>query len=143
MNAAEARAYADPIQMKSAPPMSSTIVGKAVPTLASSRALRKTEMQVATARSSSGCGSSPFRRETYERLARSEGAFSNCDRRRLVLRGPHRRQVEQDQIRGALGWSLSGVKTNHSAPLPGLCRATKGGVAERSDHKMKKDMDNA
>ena len=34
--------------MKSAPPMSSTIVGRAVPTLVSSRALRKTAIPVAT-----------------------------------------------------------------------------------------------
>lgn len=48
MNAAEARPYAELIQMKSAPPMSLTIMGRAVPTEVSSRAERKTDMPVAT-----------------------------------------------------------------------------------------------
>lgn len=48
MKAAEARPYALPIQMKSGPPRSLTIVGKAVPTLVSSRALRKSAVDVPT-----------------------------------------------------------------------------------------------
>ena len=48
MSADDAKAYAEPIQMKSAPPMSSTMVERAVPTLVSSRALRKTAIPVAT-----------------------------------------------------------------------------------------------
>jgi hypothetical protein len=48
MEAAEARPYALPIQMKSGPSRSLTIVGKAVPTLVSSRALRKSAVDVPT-----------------------------------------------------------------------------------------------
>lgn len=43
-----ARAYAEPIHIKSAPPMSATMVGSAVPTLVSSRALRKRDIVVPT-----------------------------------------------------------------------------------------------
>ena len=48
MKAAEARPYALPIHMKSGPSRSLTIVGKAVPTLVSSRALRKSAVDVPT-----------------------------------------------------------------------------------------------
>lgn len=48
MKAADAREYALPIQMKSVPWRSSTMVGNAVPTLVSSRALRKSAVDVPT-----------------------------------------------------------------------------------------------